>query len=154
QRDNNVSDIKMPPLAKNMIDSNAVAAVAAWINTLPPLTNALPVPWDHSDIGNVGYAGDASYATGQFTVQASGDDIWNTADAGHIVYLSLNGDGEIKARVVSVQNTDGWAKAGVTFRESLAAGSTHASMFVTPGNGTAFQYRAATSGDSTHTAGP
>jgi len=154
QRDNNVADIKMPPLAKNMIDSNAVAVVAAWINSLPPLTNSLPAPWDHSDIGNVAFSGDANYVTGQFTVQGSGDDIWGTADAAHITYLSLNGDGQIVARVQSVQNTDPWAKAGVTFRESLAAGSKHASMFVTPGNGTAFQYRVATGGDSTHAAGP
>lgn len=153
-RDNSLSEIKMPPLAKNVIDTNAINTLAAWINTLPPLTNALPAPWDHDDIGSVAFGGDASHVSGQFTVQGSGGDIWGTVDAGHYVFVLLNGDGQITAHVLSVQNTDPWAKAGVMFRESLATGSKHASMFVTPGNGTALQYRPVTDNESFHIGGP
>ena len=55
-----------------------------------------------------------------------------------------------------VQNTDGWAKAGVMIRESLNPGSEHASVFITPSNGVAFQYRATTGGSSANinTTGP
>ena len=53
-----------------------------------------------------------------------------------------------------MQNTDGWAKAGVMFRETLANTSTHASMFTSFANGAAFQYRNTIAGASTHTAGP
>jgi uncharacterized repeat protein (TIGR03806 family) len=153
-RVNSVTDIKMPPLAKNVVDSDAVAMIAAWINSLPPDAGTLPPPWGNTDAGFVGIPGDASYSGGSFTLVGSGDDIWNNADAFHYVYQPLNGDGQITARVVAVQNTDPWAKAGVMIRETLAAGSAHAMMVVTPGNGTAFQRRTATDGFSEHTAGP
>ena len=154
QRDNSLAVIKMPPLAKNTIDTDAMAVIAAWIGTLPPLTNSFPPPWDHTDIGVVGLLGDASYAGGQFTVVGSGSDIWNTTDGGHFVYRTLNGDGEIIARVLSVQNTDGWAKAGVMFRDTLAADSVHAYAVISSANGAVFQRRPTTGGDSVNTDGP
>jgi hypothetical protein len=113
----------------------------------------LPSPWLQTDVGSVTPAGSASFASGTFTVRGSGADIWNTADGFHFVYQTLNGNGEIVARVTGVQNTDVWAKAGVMIRASLAAGSTHAFMCLTPGNGLAFQRRVATGGASEHTAG-
>jgi regulation of enolase protein 1 (concanavalin A-like superfamily) len=87
-------------------------------------------------------------------VTASGADIWNTADAFHFVYQQLSGDGQIVARVASVQNTDAWAKAGVMIRASLAAGSAQAFMGVTPGNGVVYQRRTTTGGITTHSPGP
>ncbi len=45
------------------------------------------------------------------------------------------------ARVDSIANSNAWAKAGVMIRESLEAGSTHAFVAVTPGNGISFQRR-------------
>src|SRR5262249_37219360 len=131
-----------------------MAVIADWINTLPPPPLDLPLPWQHQDIGNVGSLGAASYAGGVLTITASGDDIWNNADAFHFAYQPFNGNGEIFCRVATVQNTDPWAKEGVMIRESLDAGSTHAFVCVTPGNGVAFQRRTATSGASEHTAGP
>ena len=84
---------------------------------------------------------------------ASGEDIWGTSDEFHFVYRSWSGDGEVVARVTAVSNTDQWTKAGVMMRSSLAPGATHASMFVTPGKGPAFQRRAASGGGSIHTTG-
>jgi hypothetical protein len=43
--------------------------------------------------------------------------------------------------VDGVANTNVWAKAGVMIRESLAGGSTHESVVVTPGSGVSFQHR-------------
>jgi len=154
QRDNSVAAIKMPPLAKNVVDSNAMDVIVQWINSLPPPTNSLPPPWLHTELGNVGVSGDATYSGGQFTVAGSGDDIWGNADGGHFAYVSVTGDAQIVARVLSVQNTDGWAKAGVMFRESLASDSKHVIMEMTPANGAAFQRRTATGGATDHTAGP
>lgn len=153
-RDNSVAAIKMPPLAKNTIDMDAMAVIGKWIGSLPPLTNGLPPPWQNTDLGSVGIPGDATFTSGQFTVAGSGDDIWNNADSGHFAYVTLNGDGQITARVLSVQNTDPWAKAGVMIRESLANNSTHAFAVITTGNGAAFQRRTTTGGSSATTSGP
>jgi hypothetical protein len=62
------------------------------------------------------------------------------------------GDCTIIARVVSVQNTDPWAKAGVMIRSSLAANAANAFMAVTPGNGVTWQYRSTAGGNSANSA--
>jgi len=101
----------------------------------------LPSGWTDTDIGAVGTAGGASYGGGTFTVSGSGADIWNTADAFHYAYEPLTGDGQLIARVDSVENTASWAKAGVMIRNTLDANSAYALMLVSAGKGTAFQYR-------------
>ena len=113
----------------------------------------LPSPWIDMDIGNVGQAGSASYASGAFTVEGSGADIWSNADAFYFVFQSMIGDGSIVARVASIDYTNSWAKAGVMIRESLDADARHAMAVVTAGNGVAFQRRITPGGTSYHTAG-
>ncbi len=114
---------------------------------LPPL----PAPWAAADLGIVGLAGSAAFSGGIYTLKGSGDDIWNGADALHFVQQPASGACEIRARVISLQNTDPWAKAGVMLRESLAAGAINAAVVVTPGHGLAFQVRTNTGGTSTST---
>ncbi|MEO0473685.1 MAG: T9SS type A sorting domain-containing protein, partial [Bacteroidota bacterium] len=114
--------------------------------------NNLPAPWVGQDIGAVSAAGSATYGNASFTIDASGADIWNNADEFHFVYQSLDGDGEITARVNSLTNTNSWAKAGVMIRESLDAGSKHAMTIARPGSGgVSFQRRTATNGSSAST---
>ncbi|MDQ3348322.1 MAG: phospholipase D-like domain-containing protein [Acidobacteriota bacterium] len=108
---------------------------------------ALPVPWQTSNIGSA-TGGGASVSGGVFTVAGGGADIWGTADAFRYVYQPLPGDGVIVARLASVQNVHAWTKAGVMLRQTLSAGSAHASMFVTPVSGLAFQSRASSGGTS------
>ena len=115
--------------------------------------SSLPAPWLDQDIGAVAAAGSASHASGAFTVSGSGADIWDSADKFHYAYRPLSGDGEIVARVASIQNTNAWAKAGVMIREGLAANSANAMMLVTPSNGLRFQRRLTTGGVSTSTSG-
>lgn len=112
---------------------------------------ALPSPWAHRDIGNVGLAGSAGYTNGAFTVGGSGGDIWGGTDAFHYAYHPLNGDGQIVAHVASQRNTDPWAKAGVMIRESLNPSSRYADMVLTPGNGAAFQRRTSPGANAVHT---
>ena len=97
--------------------------------------------------------GSASSSGGNFVVNGAGVDIWDVSDKFHFVYQAVNGNATVVARVASLQNTDPWAKAGVMIRESLAAGSKHAMMALTPGNGLTFQRRLATDGLSTSTVG-
>lgn len=118
-----------------------------------PSTSPVPRPWTDGDIGGVGSAGGASYAGGIFTVKGAGADIWEMTDAFHYVYQPLSGDGQVVARVVSQQNTSVWAKAGVMIREDLTPSARHASVFLTPGNGSGLQYRVGTGGASALTPG-
>ncbi len=81
---------------------------------------------------------------GTYTMTATGADIWNQADQFHYAYKTLAGVGSIEAQVLSVSNTDPWAKGGVMIRETLNAGSKFAAVYITPGNGCRFQARADT----------
>ena len=116
-------------------------------------TTPLPTGWSNGDIGAVAATGGASHSGGTFTVRGSGADIWNGADEFHYVYRQITGDTMVTARVASLTNTDVWTKAGLMIRETLAAGSKHAAMFVSSGKGLAFQRRVATNGASTHSSG-
>jgi len=96
---------------------------------------------------------------GTYTMTASGADIWDISGIGtgfhdefHFAYKTLTGAGSIIARVDSVENTNGWAKAGVMIRETLDADSKHAFAAVTPANGVASQGRPDTGAASFNTA--
>jgi hypothetical protein len=78
---------------------------------------------------------------GTYTITATGADIWNAADQFHYAFKTLSGTGSITAQVLSVDNTDPWAKAGVMIRETLGAGSKFAAVYITPGSGCSFQGR-------------
>jgi Concanavalin A-like lectin/glucanases superfamily/Bacterial Ig domain/Kelch motif len=132
--------------------SGTLASVSATTSGISgtAAVNVVSSPWVSTDVGTVAIAGSGYDSGGTFTLNGEGSDIWGTADQFHYVYRSLGGDGTIIARVVSQQNTAGWAKAGVMMRESTAAGAAHAMMVITPGNGTAFQYRPSTGASSTN----
>jgi len=73
-----------------------------------------------SDAG-IGAAG--SYqedANGVFTVVDSGTDIWGRSDSFHFVYQALYGDGEISARVLGLNGTNGWAHKNPPAKACLA----------------------------------
>ena len=149
-----LGELQMPPLARNVDDTNAIALVSKWISTLPLKVATLPQNWGHQDIGPVGKPGDASFLNGQYNIIASGTDIWQTVDGFHYAYTPMDGDGQIIARVISMQFTDPWAKAGVMFREDMTPDSKHVMMIVTAGNYSSYQWRLAP-GEMTHnTDGP
>ena len=68
-------------------------------------------------------AGSASATANSFSVTGGGVDIWGSSDQFQFVYQTLVGDGEIVARVDSLQNVNDWAKAGVMIREDLTGGA-------------------------------
>jgi len=109
--------------------------------------------WENRDIGGVGSAGSVQVSGDVYTIRASGDDIWGSGDEFHYMYTAMSGDGDLTARVISVQNTDGWAKAGVMVRETLSASSAFAMMVVTPGNGADMQWRPGTGSDCSNVGG-
>jgi regulation of enolase protein 1 (concanavalin A-like superfamily) len=110
--------------------------------------------WVDEDIGAVGLAGNTRITGGTFSLQGAGADVFGTADAFHYTYQRMTGDGQITARVATIQNTNVWVKSGVMIRNTLAANSAHAFMLVSPGKGTALQSRAVGGGTSLSIAGP
>lgn len=113
-----------------------------------------PIGFSSQDI-NTGFSGSNCYdsATDTHTIQGSGTDIWNSSDGFRYVYEPFGGNGEMVARVTALSQTHPWAKAGVMMRETLNSNSKHASVFITPSNGAAFQYRENTGGTSSHISG-
>ena len=61
---------------------------------------------------------------------------------------------EATAHVDTVQNVNAWTKAGVMIRAGLTANSPHASLFVSPSKGIAYQRRLTAGGVSVSTPGP
>ena len=114
------------------------------------LPGTLPPQFTSADIGSPSPAGSASFCGGQFTVSGGGADIWGTADAFQFVYVyvPISTNCDIRARVVSMQNTSGNAKAGVMIRETLTAGSRSVLADVEPSAGIEFIWRNSTGGSS------
>jgi len=140
-------------IATTSHNSSATTSVDVSHVSIKGSTGGLPSGQADADIGNPAIKGSASFAQGTYTISAAGSDIWDTADQFHYVYQQVTGDVDVTARVASLTNTDAWAKAGVMIRASLNAGSTHASMVISTGQGYAFQRRPTTNGDSENTDG-
>src|ERR1019366_2588140 len=67
----------------------------------------------------------------------------------------VNGDGNIIAKVTSLQKSDpgsGWSKAGIMFRNDSTAGSANVSIVQSYGNGVSFQWRSIAGGRSSNSA--
>jgi beta-galactosidase len=116
------------------------------------ILTGLPPQFTSADIGSPSPAGSASFCGGQFTISGGGTDIWGTSDAFQFVYayVPISTNCDIRARVVSVQNTSNNAKAAVMIRETLAAGSRRVLADVEPvtSTGIEFIWRATNNGAS------
>lgn len=108
-------------------------------------TQPLPSGWLNQDVGAPTTAGSATYASGTFTVQGTGQ-ISSTSDKFHFAYRPLAGDGSIIARVSSFSG--GTTKyVGVMIRESLDVGARSTFVWFQPN--TAYLYSRATPGANT-----
>jgi hypothetical protein len=139
----------------NDLQANGNAAFA----NPAPAAGTIGIFTAHQDIGPSGDPtagiGNATFANGTYTLTASGSDIWDTTDHMHYLYKSLNGDGEIIARVASENSTDYWTKGGLMIRNNLTPGSPNAFMLETADdhNEPVFQWRDNQDGGSGDTAG-
>jgi hypothetical protein len=99
-------------------------------------------PWLQASIGT-NILGSASESCDRYTVLGGGRDIWGAADAFHFVYQSKGAGRAITltARVLAVQDTNPWAKAGLMIRETLDPDSPNALVALTAQNGVIFQWR-------------
>ncbi|NLR57408.1 T9SS type A sorting domain-containing protein [Chitinophaga polysaccharea] len=111
--------------------------------------------WTSEDIGGPAIAGSTCYNSGlnRFTVKASGTDIWDYSDQFRFNDTALNGNGQIVAKVVSLNGTSAWTKAGVMIRETTNTDSKHVYMAITPGFGANMQWRAVAGSNSSNVQG-
>jgi regulation of enolase protein 1 (concanavalin A-like superfamily) len=84
--------------------------------------SSLPAPWKAASVGETP-AGGAGYVSGRFIVNGGGPDIWDSADGFQFVYQPLASDGEITARVVSLDSVPFLDRAGIMVRQSLDPGA-------------------------------
>jgi regulation of enolase protein 1 (concanavalin A-like superfamily) len=139
------------PVGNHSLSARAYdSAGASYTSTPVSFSVALGESWQHQDVGDFALPGSTTSdgSTGTWTIRAAGSDIWGTDDSFRYVYRPLSGDGSLVARVNRLDNTHAWAKAGVMIREGLASTSRNATIALTPANGVAFQYRAASGGRS------
>ncbi|MFA5344637.1 MAG: Ig-like domain-containing protein, partial [Kiritimatiellia bacterium] len=108
--------------------------------------------WSAKESAGVGVPGSTSYADGQYTIDASGIGIGGTSDSFYFAYQSLTGDGQVIARVASLQNTSAGTKAGVMMRTSLADNAPSMFAGLTPSIAM-FASRIATNGATTANSG-
>ncbi|WP_024831342.1 VanZ family protein [Ruminiclostridium josui] len=97
--------------------------------------------YESKDIGKVKLKGSTSFLQGEFIVKGSGKDIWRGEDEFQFAYIPVEDDCTITTRVVSMDNTHEWAKAGIIMRDSLQPKSSYAGVLMTPGGHTSFQWR-------------
>lgn len=108
---------------------------------------SLPLPWDSGDIGTGIAAGSASHASGVFTVSGAGL-LSGRNDSFHFAHQTLSGDGEIIARINSLQNTGTSSRVGVMIRDTLATNSRHVFMGMTGTNAYRWVRRTSTNGNT------
>ena len=118
--------------AKAYDTAGASATSAAVSVTVTAAAGGLPNGQIAADVGSPAITGQTSYSGGTYTVRGGGLDIWDPVDQFQFVYQPVTGDTQIVARVVSLTNTDPWAKAGVMIRETLTGNSRHATLAITP----------------------
>ncbi|MGO8928194.1 MAG: hypothetical protein ACLQU3_15095 [Limisphaerales bacterium] len=108
----------------------------------------LPAGWQDLDIGSPALSGSASWVNGAWSVSGGGADIWTTSDQFNFAYETSSDSAVILAQVLTVEETDDLAKAGVMFRDNNTAGAMFAMVAVTPDNGVTFEWRNTTGGSS------
>ena len=121
-------------------------AVGSGVTGSASVTVTVPVLTANADVGGPALVGSYSRSGETHNVRGSGADIGGASDQFHFAYRPFSGDGQIVARVVAQQNTNGQAKAGLMFRESLAADARHATLAMSPDGATRLLYREASGG--------
>ncbi len=101
------------------------------------------------DVGGATPAGSSALASGTYTNQGGGADIWSTADSFNYTHQNINGDKTLMVRVTGLTNTHASAKAGIMIRQGTAANAANLTLAVNPAGKVTFTYRSAVGGLTT-----
>jgi hypothetical protein len=130
----------------------AVVAATFWTGSIAR-AQSLPSNWSVTEIGGAAPAGGASLVSNNLTVTSNGFDVNGASDQFTLVGTTGKGDVTVVAKVSSLGSTDPWSLAGLTLRDSTSPNSSHASVFVTPGNGVVVRNRASARGGTSQISG-
>lgn len=136
------------PLSQTVFVGLAVAshkkgavATAGMTNVSVIGNGALPAGWAGSDVGSPAVVGGSTSGGTNFILDSAGTGVFGGGDQLRYVYQRRSGDVDIVARVTRFDTATPAALAGVMVRQNLTATSAHASMLVSPGNGTVMRSR-------------
>lgn len=117
--------------------------------------NTIPEDWRTANIGPKRSIHSTTYNSHakQWTLKATGGDIWGTKDNFIFVYKKLVGAGQIIAKVDNNNVSHAWAKFGVMIRGGLSENSQQFSQLLTGNNGPAAFYRREINGSTSHVPG-
>jgi hypothetical protein len=103
------------------------SAAATVSITISGGAGALPAGWASASIGATGLPGSSTYdaGLGRFYLAGAGLGITGTSDQCRYTWGAMSGDGDIYARLTTVDATPATAVAGVMIRETTDAGSVH-----------------------------
>ena len=97
----------------------------------PPAVDEWP-GWEATDVGEALRGGQKVLSTSQVEIYGAGDDIWAAHDQFRFVWRALSGDFDLTARVLSLDETDDYAKAGLMLRSTLEPDSAHVLINIFP----------------------
>jgi hypothetical protein len=146
-------DVSMPTNINAGIAVTSHDTSALNTSTFDHVSASSAAPID-SDIGDVGAAGSVVAASEtEMTVSGAGANIWGTADAFNYDYSGLSNDGGMYARVLSLDDTSAFAKAGIMIRASTDPSAAYVILDVKPDGGIEFMTRTANGASTTFLAG-
>jgi len=148
--------VRLAEVAAKVDEPKAPADTARPADPQPPVAPATEaekepaaaVALTSQDI-NTAVAGNTKQAGADgYDISGAGGDIYTEKDGFRFAFLKASGDCDIRVRVMSVQRTFEWAKAGLMVRQSLTAGAANASLVATPDHGCSFQRRVEPGGET------
>ena len=131
----------------NVSDGFGISNTATVIIDMKNKNSAL-YPWLSKDVGSPEQKGNAKIKNNELIVTGSGKDIWGNSDNFQYAYQQIEGDFEMVTKILSLENTNQWAKTGIMARESLAGESINAYMCLSSEHGASCQFRTSTGSSS------
>ena len=133
----------------NRKDASFPASATASREPYTPFTLQDVTSLNSTDIGDPRRVGNNNFSNGIWTVNGSGNGFDEGDDTSyHFVYTQLSGDGEMIAKVESLENTDVNAGAALVLRTSLTVETSDAAnVYARPTQGSQFSSRGIDAGD-------
>lgn len=103
--------------------------------------------WSTTDVGGAMKGGLDVKSDGSFDLYGGGEDIWGSTDQFRFLHRQIAGDFDLSVTIDSIEETQGYTKAGLMIRQSLATGSATALLSFFPSGEGQIAVRAATEGN-------